>query len=227
MSDAKTIDTSLLDDQLLAIYRKKSKTDEDQERLAPYWDLTLSAGAKTYILDLAKQEVYGYRPTIKTKEMAKGTSCEDFSIELYNSVFFTAHTKNTERREDEFLTGEADIVDVDSIKDIKTSWSLSTFPVLAESAKDADYEWQGRAYMRLWDKPFFELAFCLVTTPDELIGFEDPTLHYVDHIPAHMRVTKVLYKRDFALEMKIARKCESAQKLFEQYVEQIKKEHAQ
>src|SRR3546814_17941345 len=81
------------------------------------------------------------------------------SIELYNSVFFTDHKKNTERRTNDWITGECDIFDGRTIKDIKSAWSLATFPKTPASAHDSGYEWQGRAYMWLWGAEEFELAF--------------------------------------------------------------------
>jgi hypothetical protein len=188
-------------------------------------DEVLSAGAKTYLVGLAKEIVYGYRPTITSKYMSKGTQCEQDSIDLYNNVFFTSHVKNEERISTDILSGEADIVDDDLIIDIKTSWSLETFPATKEDAHSSDYEWQGRAYMLLWDKPRFELAFCMVSTPEEFLKYEDASLHLVDHIAPEMRVTTVQYERDAEIEAKIIAKCKAAQEFVERTIETIRTEH--
>ena len=185
----------------------------------------LSAGAKTYLVGMAKEVVYGYRPVITSKYMTKGIQCEQDSIDLYNNVFFTTHAKNTQRITTDIMSGEADIVDEDLIIDIKTSWSLETFPATKEDAHSSDYEWQGRAYMMLWDKPRFELAFCMVSTPEEFLKYEDASLHLVDHIPAEMRVTVVDYKRDPDIEAKIVTKCKAAQEFVERTIETIRIEH--
>lgn len=186
----------------------------------------LSVGAKTYLNQLAKELVYGFRERIDTKPMRKGIECEQDSIDLYNDLFFTSHTKNTERRSNDILTGEADIVGEDLIIDLKTAWSLATFPATPEEAHSDLYEWQGRAYMLLWDKPFFELAYCLVDTPESLIGYEQPELHYVSHIPAHMRVTRVRYKREAEKELRLIEKCQAAQVYIAEQIERIKAAHA-
>lgn len=185
----------------------------------------LSQGAKTYLRKLAKESVYGYRAKIDNKYIKKGLAVEDQSIELYNSVFFTDYTKNSVRIETDILSGECDILDDDLVIDIKSSWSLDTFPSTPEDAHDDGYEWQLRAYLMLYDKPYAELAFCLVSTPDDLIGYEDPELHYVDHIPAHMRITKVRYERDAEKEQKIIDRCKAAQVYFDEQVERIKQAH--
>lgn len=188
-------------------------------------DEALSVGAKTFITELAKEYVYGYHKVISSKEMEKGQIVEPDSIALYNSVFFTDHRKNTERKNNTWLTGECDIYTGRKIIDIKSSWSIPTFPATVAIGMDKDYEWQGRAYMMLWDVDQFEIAYCLVNTPDELIGYEDPELHYVDHINPALRVTVVPYQRDKQLEEKIKQKVEAANEYLEKLVEQINLEH--
>ena len=188
-------------------------------------DELLSVGAKTAIEKLAKQAVYGYEESFGSKYTDKGIQVEDEAIELYNAVFFTAHKKNTERKTNEWITGEADIVSPNKIIDIKSPWSLSTFPATADSGKDATYEWQGRAYMWLWNVAEFEIAYCLVNTPTELIGYEDERLHFVDHINPELRITRVKYNRDAVLEAKIATRCEAANQYLDAMIKRIADEH--
>jgi len=188
-------------------------------------DEALSVGAKTEIEKLAKQLVYGYDEIVSSKYMDKGIQVEDQSINLYNSVFFTSHTKNTERKTNDWITGECDIFAGNGIIDIKSSWSLATFPATSKAGQDKLYEWQGRAYMWLWDVDQFEIAYCLVNTPDDLIGWEDANLHYVDHIAEQLRVTRVPYLRDKALEQKIQVRVEAANEYMDLMVKQIAEEH--
>ena len=186
----------------------------------------LSQGAKTYLNKLAREKVYGFREKISSKPMEKGILIEDQSIELYNAVFFTDYTKNTERRSNDILTGEADIVDDDLIIDIKSSWSLATFPATPDEADNKGYEWQGRAYMMLWDKPWFELAFCMVSTPESLLSqWDDPSIHFVDHIQSNMRITKIRYARDAEIERRIVDRCRAAQQYVAEQIERINAAH--
>jgi len=189
-------------------------------------DETLSVGAKTAIAKQAKEFVYGYDEKFSSKYTEKGLLVEDRSIELFNSVFFAEHKKNTERRTNEWLTGEADVVTSNSIIDIKSSWSLATFPALSSDGENKGYEWQLRAYMMLWDLDHAQIAYCLVSTPDHLIGFEDKALHHVDHIAPELRVTLVGYERDKALEDKIKFKVDEARKYYDKIVKQISDEHS-
>jgi hypothetical protein len=185
----------------------------------------LSVGAKTYVSKLAKEFVYGYDEKVTSKYMDKGIQMEDESIDLYNAVHLSSHAKNAERKNNLWITGEADIVADDKIIDIKSSWSLTTFPVLADQGEDKGYEWQLRAYMWLWDKPRADIAYCLVTTPDDLIGWENKALHQVDHINRELRVTIVPYVRDPALEEKIKVKVEAARVYYDHVIQEISKQH--
>lgn len=185
----------------------------------------LSKGAKTALDKMAKEFVYGFNEVISGKYMEKGVIVEDQSIELYNSVFFTNYKKNTERKSNDWITGECDIFTGSKIIDIKSAWSLATFPATAEDGLNSAYEWQLRAYMMLWNVDEAEIAYCMVNTPDELIKFEQEELHFVDHIPEHLRVTIVPYKRDKELEKKIKVKVEAARDYLTNKVKQINHQH--
>lgn len=186
----------------------------------------LSKGAKTVLEKMAKEFVYGYNEVITGKYMDKGIIVENQSIALYNSVFFTNYEKNTERRTNDWVTGECDIyVPGEKIIDIKSSWSLPTFPATAAAGVDKGYEWQLRAYMMLWNVDSAEIAYCMVNTPDELIKYEQEELHFVDHIDEALRVTIVQYERDMTLEDKIKVKVGAARIYLQNVVEQIKKQH--
>lgn len=229
MSDAQSIDVSLLPAELRPIAAKVRKTDAEKELLAPYKEMSLSAGAKTFLKTLAKEFMFGYHKVVETKYMDKGLALEQAAIEFINNRRFKNYMKNTERRASEYLTGECDIY-VPGVKtiDTKVSWSLDTFPALSEDAHDPIYEWQGRAYMKLWDVPEHEVVHVMLDTPDELIPrWEQRELHKVGHIDPDLRITSVTYKRDMALEEKLDRKCKVAHDYLMRIVEQIKQEHGQ
>lgn len=179
----------------------------------------LSVGAKTYLKEIAREIAYGFKVEVKTKYMDKGIMCEDDSIALLNQVCFKSYKKHVGRVETDLLSGECDILTPTYIRDVKTSWSLETFPCLVEDAEDKIYEWQGRAYMHLYDRPEFRLDYCMVSTPEELRKWENANVHEVDHIPPELRVTTVIYTRDMELEEKMLEKCKAAQL----YIEEIKK----
>jgi len=181
----------------------------------------LSQTAKSYINQIAKEDFFGYTSPLVNRYLEKGTNQELESIQLLNAVRFEDFKKNDIRQTNDFMTGECDIVTVSSIIDIKTSWSLDTFPELPEDIDAKDYEWQGRAYMYLYDKPEFELVYCMVSTWDEfLTQYDDKTLHKVDHIDPAKRITSIFFERDMELEQQMIERCQLAT---EYYIERITK----
>jgi len=174
--------------------------------------------AKSYIKQVAKENFYGYRSQINSKYIEKGLMQEQDSIELLNTVRFEGYVKNTVRMVDELMTGEADIITNDSIIDIKTSWSLDTFPVMAEDGYDAIYEWQLRAYMRLYDKSKAELIYCMVTTSNELLNeWENLDIHRVDHIAPEKRITVLSFDRDEEKEKEMVERLELCTEYYNEY----------
>ena len=182
----------------------------------------LSKTAQSYIKSIAKQDFYGYNSEINTKQMTKGTEHESTSIDLYNSVFFTDHQKNTERITTEFLTGECDINNGSKIIDIKSSWSLETFPATPSDIDAKDYEWQLRGYMMLYDVDSAELAYCMIDTPSELLNdWDNHSIHKVSHIAPEHRVTTLSFERDEVLEEEIKERCIAAQEFYNNYINQL------
>jgi hypothetical protein len=58
------------------------------------------------------------------------------------------------------------------IRDIKTSWSFESFPLMDEVIKNSGYQWQLDCYMDLWNMKQSELVYCLVDTPTKLLNDE-------------------------------------------------------
>jgi hypothetical protein len=182
----------------------------------------LSETTKTYIRGVAKQDFYGYNVELNNKYINKGIMQENDSIALLNTVNFTNYSKNTERLTNEWLTGEADIVLDDRIIDIKTSWSLETFPATLEEAINKDYEWQLRAYLMLYNKNYASLVYCMVSTDPSLLNeWENLSLHQVDHIDASKRITSILFERDLELEEEIKTRLHYCTEYYVKYINQL------
>jgi hypothetical protein len=189
----------------------------------------LSVGAKSYIRELVAQDIFGVDFDVSGKPLEKGIECEDDSIALYNQVFGRNLKKNGERRKDEYFTGESDLPDEHEVVDIKTPWSVATFPLCdadLASTQRTLYEYQLRVYMRLWDKPRAKLAFCLVDTPERLIGYEPLPLHVVSHIPPHLRVTVCMeVTRDPAIEAAMVAKVIAARRYYSEVLAEFDRTH--
>lgn len=139
---------------------------------------TLSAGPKTFLGNLFKQELFDKTDEIKSKYLEKGLLVEQESIDLYNEVHGTSYEKNTLRHDNAYITGEPDIAKVmfldgeDILIDIKSSWDHKTFPLTNEDIPNKDYYWQLQGYMDLMNQRTSKLVYCLVDTPDEIIHHE-------------------------------------------------------
>jgi hypothetical protein len=187
----------------------------------------LSVGAKTYIRELAAQEIFGVEFEVSSKEMEKGIEVEPASIDLLNRVRGLSLVKNTERRTNDFLTGECDLFNAPGRRghDLKSSWSVKTFPIATVDCEDKLYEWQMRGYMALWDADEWEVNYCLVDTPERLIGYEPLQLHVVSHIPEHLRLTTWTVQRDPVKEAAIFQKVMHAREYYAQVIAEFDRSH--
>ncbi|MGJ7497503.1 hypothetical protein ACSFA8_20845 [Variovorax sp. RT4R15] len=187
----------------------------------------LSVGAKTYIRELAAQEIFGVDFEVSSKQMEKGILVEQDSIDLLNRVRGLALVKNVERRSNDFITGECDLFDPAALRghDVKSSWSVATFPIATVDCEDKLYEWQMRGYMALWDADEWEVNYCLVDTPERLVGFEPLAMHMVEHIPEHMRLTTWTVQRDEAKEAAMFQKVMHAREYFAQVIAEFDRTH--
>lgn len=187
----------------------------------------LSVGAKTYIRELAQQEILGVEFEFSSKETAKGIQLEGEAIELLNRVRGLNLAKNTERKANDWITGECDLFDTQRKRghDLKVSWSAKTFPGWSIDCTDKLYEWQMRGYQMLWNADEWEVNYALLDTPEALIGFEPLPLHVVSHIPEHLRLTTWQITRDKALEEVMATRIEAARTYYQRVIEGFAEEH--
>jgi hypothetical protein len=183
----------------------------------------LSETAKSEMIKIAKEDFYGYSSQMTNKHVEKGIEVEDKSIELLSLVKFAQYTKNKVRVNNEFLTGECDINDEvnDEIIDIKSSWSLETFPALPSDINIKDYEMQLRGYMMLYDRSKASVCYCMVSTPEGLTMYENKLLHEVDHIDPFARVTMLTIERDLEIEKQIEERCKLAIDFYYDYIRQL------
>ena len=182
----------------------------------------LSETAKTYIKKKAKEHYFGFSSSITTKPMIKGKDWEEESIALVNQVRGSFYIKNKERFENEFLTGEPDIILENTIIDVKTSWSLETWPATPGEGVNKDYMWQIFAYCWLLDKQEAELIYCMIDTDDLLLGdWDNRSIHKVSHIDPTKRITVLKYAMldEYIDQMK--EKLSVATEYYNEYINQL------
>ena len=131
----------------------------------------LSEAAKKFLKELVIKDITGRTTFLKNKYLDKGIQEEDKSITTYSNILDKLLLKNKVRKENDFFTGECDNAQ-SKIRDIKTSWSFETFPLMDDQIKNKGYEWQLDCYMDLWSLKESELVYVLVDTPAILLEDE-------------------------------------------------------
>jgi len=141
----------------------------------------LSKTAQSCIKQIVKEEMLGVRRVLSNKYLDKGIIMEDAAIDLvaerYELDPFTT-VKNEEHFSNDYLTGTPDFILEDSVRDIKCSWGVDTFPLLDDDIPNKDYYWQLMGYMALTGKRKAFLDYCLVDTPEHLIQRELDSMAY-------------------------------------------------
>lgn len=108
----------------------------------------------------------------------KGKLGEPDSITLISRLDKIFLLKNEVRLENEFLTGEPDIIvgdnifKADYVYDAKTSWDAETFFDNLDKDLNPIYWWQMQGYLALTDCKQGEVSYCLVNTPEALLEGE-------------------------------------------------------
>lgn len=214
-------------DELLIRCSSLGKIMTDPTAAAAKAGEVLSVGAKTHIRSLAAQLIFGVDFEVSSKQLEKGIQLEDEAISLVGRVRGLTLAKNKERRTDGYLTGEADVFHEPTRagRDTKVSWSVATFPILLADCEDKDYLWQMRGYMMLWDAEEWHVDYCLLDTPEALIGYEPQSMHFVSHIPEHLRVTTWTVRRDRSVEPLIRERVKAAREYLRQVMQEFDRTH--
>jgi hypothetical protein len=222
------IDPEYLTPELQDIISRTKRSDSEKALLTEARRNSLSAGGKTHVRELLREAVYGFEPAdIETRPIQKGRQVEGACIEMLARLTGRPLVKNTERRTNGLITGECDVFDAPRRhgRDIKAPYSMATMPIVLADCYDSGYEYQMQGYNILWDAETWSVDYMLVSTPEELIGYEPPSLHYVDHIPEHLRWTTWLVRRDRAIESIITDKVLAARRYFRKALNEFDATH--
>lgn len=140
---------------------------------------SLSQTTKTYLQELAVQEVYGIRKEFSSRYTDKGNEVEELSIALCNDVLNLGFIyKNEEHYSNEWITGTPDVNTNEILLDVKSSWDATTFPFFDNELKNKDYFYQLQGYMWLTEKQESLLCYCLIDTPLQIVEDEIRREHW-------------------------------------------------
>lgn len=183
----------------------------------------ISDTAKSAIRDIVKEDLYGFRSFTGNQYTQKGNLLEDLAIEMSGKMRFRNYQKHVGRVENELITGECDVLDLERklIIDTKCTWDIGTHPFFADEAmekvKKAGYDVQMQAYMWLYDCEVANIDFWLFPCPIELTKDWDDREQLIDMVEAidiRERLTTVTIERDEAIIQKIKDKIPHCQEYY-------------
>jgi len=143
----------------------------------------LSKTCKSYLQELAIEEMYGIKKEFSSRFTDKGIEVERTSIDLVqDNCDFGFMYKNEEHFENDFLTGTPDVNTDNILLDVKSSYDATTFPWFEEEIPNKDYYFQLQGYLALTKKRKAILAYCLVNTPFQIVEDEVRRAHWKEHL---------------------------------------------
>ena len=143
----------------------------------------LSKTCKSYLQELAIEEMYGIKKEFSSRYTDKGIEVERESIDLVqDNCDFGFMYKNEEHFENDYLTGTPDVNTDNILLDVKSSYDATTFPWFEEEIPNKDYYYQLQGYMALCNKRKSVLAYCLVNTPYQIVEDEVRRAHWKEHL---------------------------------------------
>lgn len=140
------------------------KLQEKIDKKASQNHLEITDSAKTELYNIWLNSI-GIEPFTGSKDTDRGDNYEQASRELLNFAYNENFEKNSERKFNEIIQGEADIVANKSVVDIKTKSTFVTFDKANQSTADSHF-WQLWAYKKLYNKELSYVAFCLPSYTD-------------------------------------------------------------
>ncbi|MDS7929271.1 hypothetical protein RMB13_07240 [Acinetobacter sp. V102_4] len=232
MGDAQSIAQEFRNEEIESLIKKKKRSEAENATIEQLKNKTLSDTAKSEIRSIVKEDLTTFKSFKGNQYTVKGNLLEDIAIDLSGKVRFRQFHKHSGRLENDLITGECDILDLNNklIIDTKCTWDIGTHPFFKdeaeEKAKKAGYDWQMQGYMWLYDCEIAEVDFWLFPCPIELTKDWDDReqlIDLVERIDLRERLTTVTYKRDEAMIQKIKDKIPHAQEYYSKlYQERIK-----
>lgn len=133
----------------------------------------ISETCKTRVEEKYIEDKYGVYRSFWTKEIDKGLQCEQESIDyLAKEYGMFGITKNETKFRNELFKGTPDIIFNGVVYDIKTSWSVFTFPMWDDEISNKGYIYQLQAYMHLTGLKKAKLVYVLTNATEEMIQDE-------------------------------------------------------
>lgn len=175
---------------------KDAKLKELQEKKA---NRELPKTMQTELRKLWRAEIFKRNFVWTNKFVQKGKLQEDEAVTMYQDyrneilgvkTFFKTSDDVKIRLKNEWFSGEPDLVDTNDFNkcnegfDVKSSWSLDTFPFPEDKLSNAYYG-QNQVYMNLTNTKKWTTAFCLVNGTEHLVNNEKQKHFYALNMPGN------------------------------------------
>jgi hypothetical protein len=175
----------------------------------------LSQTCKTFLMEWYAQD----REEIHSKYITKGNMVEIDLIDfMAEQIGLGMAEKNELTLHNEWMVGTCDVVTNHLIVDVKAAWNRKTLQHQAVDGINSDYEWQGRGYMALYDRPTFIVFHGLMNTPEEA-NYDGEVIY--DDMPANERWVAFSIQRDVTIEQQIINRVIECRKWLEDYHQKI------
>jgi len=164
----------------------EKRTDKQEETLQHLLEKknaipSLSDTCKSYLKEMYMYYKYGKESvggSERSRYTIKGRSVEDESIMLLSRIDNAVYSKNQDRFQNDYLTGEPDIIissqngNIEKVIDIKSSWDGASLLSNIGSPLNPLYFYQVQGYMALTGAKEAEVVYVLVNMPQEIINGE-------------------------------------------------------
>jgi hypothetical protein len=133
-------------------------------------NIQLLSGTKTYLKKFRKNVKYHRRREFTSKYIKKGLANEEEAITMLSMLTGEWFENNTERVNNDWITGEYDVYvgdDINNIKhglDTKCSWDIESFKDWDDEIGNV-YYWQNQGYMMLSGAEKWTTVYCLTNAP--------------------------------------------------------------
>ena len=165
----------LTDNQQKELTSLQHKFNESQK-------YTLKDSTKKLLSTLAYAEKTRRFTEINSPKITKGLEVEKEARDILTRVSGIFFTVNSERRQNEWVTGITDVEPKWVVIDIKSAWSWESFSKILQESTNQIYLRQGDSYMDLWNLEDFLLCHILLDTPSKLVDGEIRKHDYQNNI---------------------------------------------
>ena len=139
----------------------------------------LPKGAKSYCKTWLKKSLFGFSENWKSVVIDKGLAVEVDGINLVAEVYQLGElSKNEDWFQNDFCKGTPDVIDTETVRDIKCSWDIFTYPMFDDELPKKEYWWQLQGYMWLLGIKKASLDYVLIDTPMPLVLLDLKKLYF-------------------------------------------------